>query len=222
MKAAGMEWPYRLGWAFFRALFALVFRRKNLHPERVPGMGPCILASNHASYFDPPLVGSCISRQLSILARDSLFRFPVFGRVLRSWRAVPVDPQGGSAAGLKAIMDRLDKGGAVLIFPEGTRTRDGKLLPVRSGVGLAVIKSGAPVVPVRVWGSYEAYGKHHLLPRPRKLTVKFGYPLDFKSYHEEAARCSKSRLKEIYQEISQQIMQAIAALEPVEDKTRFP
>jgi len=222
MKPAGMEIPYWLGWSFFRIFFAVIFRRKMYHPDRVPRTGPCILASNHASYFDPPLVGSCIQRQLSILARDSLFRFPIFGQVLRSWRAVPVDPKGGSAAGLKAIMDRLSKNDAVLIFPEGTRTKDGQLLPVRSGVGLAVIKSGAPVVPVRVWGSYEAYGKHHLLPRPRKLIVKFGRPLDLKALHEEAAHCCKARVKEIYQEVSQRIMQAIADMEPFEEKTRFP
>jgi hypothetical protein len=78
----------------------------------------------------------------------SCFDFPVVGALLRSWNAVPVDRDGGGAAGLK-ILDRLLAGGGIILFPEGTRTRDGKLQPARSGIGLVVIKSNAPVVPVR-------------------------------------------------------------------------
>ena len=125
-----------------------------------------ILASNHASYLDPPLVGSGVRRSINYLARENLFRFPVMGWVLRQWQVVPVDRDGGGAAGLRAILDRLLAGGAIILFPEGTRTRDGKLQPARSGIGLTVIKSTALVVPVRVFGTYEAYGRHLWLPAP--------------------------------------------------------
>ena len=128
--------------------------------------------SNHASFIDPPLVGSGVKRGINYLARENLFRFPVMGWVLRQWQVVPVDRDGGGAAGLRAILDRLLAGGAIILFPEGTRTRDGKLQPARSGIGLTVIKSTAPVVPARVFGTFEAYGRHLGLPRPRRVAVK--------------------------------------------------
>src|SRR5947199_3618798 len=136
---------YFLGWCFFRSLFKLYFRWQVHNPERVPQEGPVILAANHASFLDPPLVGAGVRRGINYLARENLFRFPVVGWVLRRWNSVPVDREGGGAKGLKAILDRLLAGGAIILFPEGTRTRDGELQPARSGIGLAVIKSDAPV-----------------------------------------------------------------------------
>jgi 1-acyl-sn-glycerol-3-phosphate acyltransferase len=181
-----------------------------------------ILASNHASFVDPPLVGIPLKRPLNFLARDTLFRFPGVGATLRSWKAVPVDREGGGGAGLKAILDRLLQGGAILLFPEGTRTHDGKLQPGRSGIGLAVIKSNAPVIPVRVFGTYEAFGRHVRFPRRHRISVKYGKPMLFAELRAEAKSCSKPRLKEIYQQIGNEIMAAIAKLEPCEDKNTFP
>ena len=190
--------------------------------ERVPLEGGVILASNHASYLDPPLVGSGIRRSINYLARENLFRFPVMGWVLRQWQVVPVDRDVGGAAGLRAILDRLLAGGAIILFPEGTRTRDGKLQAARSGIGLTVIKSRALVIPVRVFGTYEAYGRHMRLPRPRRIAVKYGEPMPFTELRAEAKLCSKVRLKGIYQQVADEIMAAIAKLEPYEDKARFP
>lgn len=212
-----MKLVYRLTWLFSRASFALGHRWRVLNPERVPLTGPVILAANHASYLDPPLVGSGVRRPINYLARESLFRFPVFGWYLRQLNVVPVDRDGGGAAGLKGILDRLHDGGAVILFPEGTRTGDGQLQPARAGIGLTVIKSDAPVVPVRVFGTFEAWSRHMKLPRPRRVMVKYGVPMDFKALREEAKTCSKVRLKAIYQEIADQLMAAIAKLEPVED-----
>lgn len=208
-----MNLSYRLGWIFFRALFAVCFRWRAFGAENVPLTGGVILASNHASFLDPPLVGSGLHRGINYLARESLFRFPGMGALLRSWSAVPVDREGGGARGLKMILDRLLAGGAIILFPEGTRTRDGKLQPARSGIGLTVIKSTAPVVPVRVFGTFEAYGRHHKFPRPRRVMVKYGRPLDFATLRAEAKTCAKPRLKEIYQQVADEIMAAIAKLE---------
>jgi 1-acyl-sn-glycerol-3-phosphate acyltransferase len=163
-----------------------------------------------------------VRRGINYLARENLFRFPVMGWVLRQWQVVPVDRDGGGAAGLRAILDRLLLGGAIILFPEGTRTRDGKLQPARSGIGLTVIKSTAPVVPVRVFGTFEAYGRHLRLPRPRRVAVKYGQPMRFEQLRAEAKVCSKPRLKEIYQQVANEIMAAIARLEPYEDKAQFP
>jgi 1-acyl-sn-glycerol-3-phosphate acyltransferase len=105
-------------------------------------------------------------------------------------------------------------GGVILLFPEGTRTRDGKLQPAKSGIGLTVIKSSAMLVPVRVQGTFAAFGRHMKFPLPRRVTVTYGEPLDFKTLREEAKTCSKPRLKEIYQQVADEIMAAIARLGP--------
>lgn len=209
---------YYIGWTFYRTVFATWFRWRVFNPERVPLKGSVILASNHASFLDPPLVGSALKRDINYLARKSLFRFPVLGWILRAVNAVPVDRDGGGAAGLKAIMDRLHDGGAIILFPEGTRSRDGKLQPARSGIGLTVIKSTAPVVPVRVFGTYEAWGRNVRFPKPHRVIVKYGPPMAFEKLRAEAASCPKPRLKEIYQEVADEIMAAIAKLEPVADE----
>jgi 1-acyl-sn-glycerol-3-phosphate acyltransferase len=212
-----MNFTYWLGWTFYRLLFSTYFRWRVLHAERVPMSGPVILASNHASFLDPPLVGSGVKRSLNYLARATLFRYPGMGAILRRVQAVPVDRDGGGAGGLKAILDRLLAGGAIVLFPEGTRTRDGQLQPARSGIGLTVIKSNAPVVPVRIWGTFEACGRHVAFPRPRRVVIKYGHPMRFEALRAESRTCAKARLKEIYQQVADQIMSAIAALEPNED-----
>ncbi|HMP81447.1 MAG TPA: lysophospholipid acyltransferase family protein [Verrucomicrobiota bacterium] len=217
-----MNFSYYCGWCAFRTIYKLAFRARYYNPERVPATGPVILASNHASFIDPPLVGSGLNRGINYLARESLFRFPGIGALLRSWSAVPVDRDGGGAAGLKAILDRLHDGGGIILFPEGTRTKDGTLQPARSGIGLTVIKSDAPVVPVRVFGTFEAYGRHMKIPRPHRIAVKYGEPMRFEALRAEAKNCSKARLKAIYQQVADDIMAAIARLEPHTDKPKFP
>ncbi len=217
-----MNLSYIIAWWFSRIVFGGVFHGRVLHPERVPVSGSVILASNHASFFDPPFIGSGLPRPINYLARASLFRFPLIGAWLRSLSAVPVDREGGGGRGLKVILDRLLAGGAIILFPEGTRTRDGRLQSAMSGIGLVVIKSIAPVVPVRVFGTFEAYGRHLRFPRPHQVIVKYGQPMGFAMLRAEAKTCSKERLKQIYQQVADEIMAAIVRIEPCEDKITFP
>jgi 1-acyl-sn-glycerol-3-phosphate acyltransferase len=211
---------YFTGWCLSRFIFAAYFGWRVYHPERVPLKGSVILASNHASFLDPPLVGAGLKRTINYLARASLFRFPGVGAILRGCHAVPVDREGGGAAGLRAILERLLSGEGIILFPEGTRTSDGNLQPAHSGIGLTVIKSTAPVVPVRVFGTYEAYGRHVRFPRPRPVAVQYGKPIYFEAQRTEAKTCSKQRLKQIYQEVADEIMAAIRKLELSEDETK--
>jgi 1-acyl-sn-glycerol-3-phosphate acyltransferase len=208
---------YFIGWSFYRCLFATYFRWRVYNSGRVPMTGSVILASNHASFLDPPLVGSGVKRDINYMARKSLFRYPVAGWVLRAVNAVPVDRDGGGAAGLKAILDRLKAGGGIVLFPEGTRTKDGNLQPARSGIGLVVAKSAAPVVPVRVFGTYDARWQRLKLLRPPRVTIKYGQPMLFEKLRAEAQECTKARLKEIYQEIADELMAEIAKMEPHAD-----
>ena len=209
---------YFLGWCLFRFCFAVYFRWRADHPERVPLTGPVILAANHASYVDPPLVGAGLRRPCSFLAREDLFDIPIVGWLLREWSVVPVNREGGGAAGLRAILDRLLAGHAVVLFPEGTRSPDGRLQRARLGIGLLVAKSTAPVVPVRVFGSHDAWPKGSKFAKPRRVVVKYGQPMTFDASRAEAKTCSKARLKEIYQQIAEEIMGAISRLEARENE----
>lgn len=210
-------WVYEIVWWLSNLIFRTVFRARYFNAERVPMDGPVILASNHASYMDPPLVGSGIRRPVNYLARDTLFHYRIANFFLRRLLCVPVDREGAGAAGLKGIFDRLSGGGVILLFPEGTRTSDGNLLPARAGIGLTVIKSDAPVIPIRIFGSYDAYNRRMLIPRPRRVMVKYGNPLDIADLRAEVKTCSKQRVKEIYQEVANRIMREIEAMEPCTD-----
>jgi 1-acyl-sn-glycerol-3-phosphate acyltransferase len=208
-----MNFTYRLTWLLARLFLHTYFHGRYFHSHRVPLTGPVILAANHASVLDPPLIGGGFNRAVNYLARNTLMDIPVLGMLLRRLNVVPVDRDGGGGAGLKAILDRLLNGAIILLFPEGTRTSDGRLQPAKSGVGLTVIKSTALVVPVRVQGTFAALGRHMKFPLPRRVTVTYGEPLDFKALREEARTCAKPRLKEIYQKVADDIMAAIARLE---------
>jgi 1-acyl-sn-glycerol-3-phosphate acyltransferase len=205
-----------------RVTLATYFGWRVFNPERVPATGPVILAANHASFMDPLLVGASVRRDIHYLARASLFHNPLLAAALRSWNVVPVDRDGGSGTGLKAIMDRLAAGGAIILFPEGTRTTDGHLQPARAGIGLTVIKSSAAVVPVRVFGTFAAFGRHRRFPAPRRVAVKFAPPMDFAALRAEARTCSRARLKAIYQQVADELMAVIARLQPATDVAEFP
>ena len=213
-----MNLSYRIGWTFFRVMYATYFRWRVFGTENVPLQGEVSSwPRTTRAFLDPPLVGCALNRDINYLARASLFRFPGIGALLRSWNAVPVDRDGGGAAGLREILNRLLAGGGIILFPEGTRTPDGKLQPARSGIGLTVIKSDVPVIPVRTFGTFEAFGRNHKFPRPVSVAVKYGKPLHFEKLRAEAKTCDKARLKKIYQEVADEIMVAITKLEPKAD-----
>lgn len=203
---------YWLSRRLLRIIFKGAFRWNVWHPERIPPRGPVILAANHASFLDPPLVGSAALREVHYLARKSLFRVPGIGAFLRSVNAVPVERGGVAVSGVRVILERLQSGSAILLFPEGTRTYDGQLLPAQSGIGLVVLKSEAPVVPVRIFGSFEAWPRTRRLPKLHPITVKFGPSVDFTAERTEAATASKARLKDLYQNVANRIMSAIAEI----------
>lgn len=212
---------YRIARVVLRKLFFTYFQGRILHPERVPIQGPALLASNHVSFADPPLIGCCLPRSISFLARDTLFSPPWFGAVLQHLNGIPIDRDGGGPSGLKVVLGRLAKGDAVLLFPEGTRSADGRLQEARGGIGLLVTKAAVPVIPVRVFGLDRAWSRGRRFPRPHPSAIKFGNPVNLQSLREEAITADKVRQRFLYDEIGRQIMAGIAALEPCEDRTTF-
>lgn len=134
--------------------------------RHIPRRGPCLLAANHQSFIDPFVVGLCVPGTCHYLARDSLFRVPLLGRILRHLKGVPVARGTAASRGaLEAAVSLLRAGEAMLLFPEGTRSADGRLQPYRRGVALVAKRSGAPVVPVLVAGSFAVWPRHRRLPR---------------------------------------------------------
>jgi 1-acyl-sn-glycerol-3-phosphate acyltransferase len=209
---------YRFTRFTFSIFFRIWFRWKVLHRERVPAEGGVILASNHVSYLDPVYVVSALERMVVGLARESAFNVPLGGQILRSWRVISVD-QSGTGRGLKTFLSRLRSGDAVVMYPEGTRSPTGQIRAPQPGIGLIIIKSNAPVVPIKLFGAYEAYARHHWLPRPYQVQIKFGEPLDFADLRAEAKQTKdKERLKEIYKQAATDLLYAIAQIEPGPDQ----
>ncbi len=187
------------------ALMRLLFRLEVRGREHVPSTGPLLLVSNHVSVLDPPLVGGAAPRELHFMAKEELFRIPLFGRLIDALNARPVKRDGSDSRALKTALRLLAEGRALLVFPEGTRGVEGRLGEGKAGVGMLAVMSGAPVVPVHVSGSGRALPAGRTVPRPAKVRVRFGPPLHFKST-EDGDR------KERYREATREIMRAIAQL----------
>jgi 1-acyl-sn-glycerol-3-phosphate acyltransferase len=161
------------------AIMRLMFRLEAIGSENVPAQGPVLLVANHSSVLDPPLIGGAANRQLTYLAKAELFEIPLFGALIRGLNARPIRREGADPGALRTARRVLDEGGALLVFPEGTRGEEGVIRPAKPGAGLLAVSSGAAVVPVYVRGSGRAWPKGRSLPRPAKVTVTFGKPLRF-------------------------------------------
>ncbi len=193
------------------ALMRLFFRLEIRGREHVPLMGPLLLVSNHVSLLDPPLVGGSAPRPLYFLAKEELFRVPLLGRLIHGVNARPVKRDGSDMRALKMALRLLGEGKAILIFPEGTRGRGGRLGEGKAGAGMLAVMSGAAVVPVHVSGSERALPRGRALPRPAKVRVVFGPPLHFKPGRGDAR-------KESYREASAEMMRAIAQLRDQQER----
>ncbi len=165
---------YRIGWNLCSAVFDSLFRIENYDSFHVPQSGPFLLASNHVSYLDPPAIGASFRRPIYYFARDTLFRGPA-DRILRGVNAVPVNNRGGSdLAAVRRALEVLQSGEGLLIFPEGTRSPDGNFLPARRGIGLLACKGGVPVLPTRIFGTFEALGRGRKPKWGQPIKVRFG------------------------------------------------
>jgi len=161
--------------------------------RNIPAEGPALLIANHESFLDPIAVGLTTTRQLCYLARKTLFTSPLFGGFLRSVGCVPVDQEGVAKDGLKAVLDLLSQGRAVLVFPEGERTITGQMNPLKPGIQLLIKRTKAPIVPVGIAGAFDAFPRSRKFPRFSPLfmpagrgtmAVSVGAPLDARHYLE--------------------------------------
>jgi 1-acyl-sn-glycerol-3-phosphate acyltransferase len=175
--------------------------------EHVPRSGGLIVASNHVSWLDPPLVGTAAVRELHFLAKEELFRPPVFGSVIRTFNAIPIRRGMADLSGMARAIDVLKRGRALVMFPEGTRARQGELLPARPGVGMLAVGSGADIVPCFITGSDRP--KQWVLHRGA-LRVSFGPARSWRDYAGDQAAEPPGRT--LYQAIADGVMRDVAAL----------
>ena len=171
--------------------------------HNIPKSGPIIFASNHSSFYDPPVIGIKSPRPIHYLARDTLFK-GFFGECLHAIGTIPIARGTADVTSIKAIFKALKKGEATAIFPEGTRSLDGSLQDPQAGTGMIAIKSKATVVPTRIFGAFEAFGRNEKFPTLNKpIHIVYGEPLSY-----EALDPGKEH-PERYLEASKKIMHAI-------------
>ena len=186
-------------------LMRLLFGLRTRGTEHVPATGPFLIVSNHSSVLDPPLVGGACPRRLTFLAKAELFAVPVLGALIRRLGAQPLRREGADPSALRTAQRVLAAGGAVLVFPEGTRGPEGTLREAKPGAALLAMHSGVPVVPAYVSGSGQAWPRGRRLPRPAKVVVTFGAPLRF-------TPATGAERKKQYEDASRRMMAAIADL----------
>jgi 1-acyl-sn-glycerol-3-phosphate acyltransferase len=145
--------------------------------ENIPKTGPVLVVSNHQSHFDPPLVGTGCMRRMNYLARETLFNITPLGWLIRTVDAIPIDRDGLGLNGIKESLRRLKRGEMVLIFPEGTRTRDGEVAPFRPGFTVLAARSKAWILPVAIEGAFDAWPRSQKLPRLATIHVAYGRPI---------------------------------------------
>ena len=161
-------------WYFALLIWARIYLRVRFYNRRnVPHTGAVIVISNHQSFLDPPLIGTSQWRQMYYMARKTLFK-GFFGRLLRTVGAYPVSQDGNAIAGIKETLKLLKKEQAVLMFPEGSRTEDGRMHTFLGGIVAVAKRAKVPIVPCAVNGAYRAFPRGAKIPRPYKVTVTFG------------------------------------------------
>ncbi len=197
---------YTIGWVLCN-LYLRLYHGYRVHNRRnVPTDRGVLIASNHASYLDPVIIGSALYRRIWYLARTTLFeRNALFGWLLRTLNSIPISRERLEVKTMRAVQELCRNGRAVVIFPEGTRSPDGQLQRGLAGIGLMAEKIGVDIVPVYV-DSFHAFDRHSEWPRPVPVKIIFGTPLPLARWqHIGDAR-------ERYQAIADGIMDAIAAL----------
>ncbi|MFM7181794.1 MAG: lysophospholipid acyltransferase family protein [Verrucomicrobiales bacterium] len=197
---------YRICHTLSRVFGAVFFRLRVHGREHMPESGGALIVSNHVSFLDPPLIGCAYRQPIFYLARKTLFKGPL-AWLLPRIQVIPVDQGKADMAGLKRVLAMLKSGHRVLLFPEGTRSPDGSLQAAEAGVGFIIAKCGTPVIPTRIFGAHEAFPRHSKFPRPGRVHVVSGPPVDFSTIPAGLSG------RELYEAYAATVMLAIGRLQ---------
>jgi 1-acyl-sn-glycerol-3-phosphate acyltransferase len=171
---------YTLLQTIVQAGFVGLMAGRAFHRERVPRSGGLLVVCNHQSYLDPILAAVPVPRPFNPMARDTLFRNPLFSRLIRSLYAFPVKRSAADLSAIKEAIRRLRDGRIVLVFPEGTRTRDGSIGKLHSGMIVIAQRAKVPILPMVIDGAFEAWPRKQPLPSLHPIRIIYGQPIPFK------------------------------------------
>jgi 1-acyl-sn-glycerol-3-phosphate acyltransferase len=203
-----MEPLYGICHYALRVAHRAFFRGETVGLEHLPPSGAFLVAANHASHLDPPFIGAALPRQMAFFARKSLWKPGLGAWWMDAVRAIPVDRDGADLRAIKRVLGALAEGRPIALFPEGTRSPDGALQEAKPGVGMIVCKTRVPVVPCRIFGSFEAFGRGGGLKLGTPVSIVFGPAMRAEEYDRPEDG------KERYQQASERIMAAVARLAP--------
>ena len=165
---------YLLKWSVVSPLLHTYFRVKIYGAENVPQSGGVIAVSNHASYFDPPILSNCVRRPVAFMAKEELFRVPVFKQAIQLYGAYPVKRSQGDRAALRAALQAIESGWVAAVFLQGTRSADARITAPKLGAAWIAAKSQVPLLPISLWGTEKILVKSSSFPQPVPLTVRIG------------------------------------------------
>ena len=167
---------HRIGQIFSVGFLSLLYRMKVYGKENVPKDGPLLVVSNHQSFFDPMFCQTWIRRPFYFIPRDTLLQNRFWGRLIASFCVIPIRKGQADIAAMKTIIEFLKQGKAVCLYPEGTRTPDGRIGAVKPGFGLMSRRSGAPVLPMVIDGVFECWPRTQKYPKLGRIAVLYGKP----------------------------------------------
>lgn len=170
---------YLIVWHVARLLAIVFFRLRAFGRENIPDNSGAVLASNHQSYLDPALISLTLTKPVYFLARKELFESNgFFGWFLRNLHAIPLERRTFDSTGLRYAIEILQKGGLLIVFPEGTRTSDGKIGKIQKGISLLGLKANVPLIPTLINGTYQSWPRQHKLPiRFKPVNIRFNKPI---------------------------------------------
>ncbi len=169
---------HALKWSVVSPMFHNYFQGRIYGAENVPPTGPMVIVSNHASNYDPPIVSNSVRRPVAYMAKEELFKIPIFRKVIQVYGAYPVNRTSTDRTTIRAALKYLDDGWAVGVFLQGTRTPDGRITDPKRGAALIAAKAKVPIVPVCLWGTQAIEQKGSITPRPVPVTVRIGNLID--------------------------------------------
>ncbi|MBE3597733.1 MAG: 1-acyl-sn-glycerol-3-phosphate acyltransferase [Limnochordaceae bacterium] len=207
---------YRSARWVLRAVLVRYFRVRAYGIDRIPASGPVLLAINHLSMLDPLLIGVVVPRPVHFMAKEELFRYPVLRQLLPKVHAFPVRRGEADREAIHQALRRLQEGQVVGVFPEGTRSQDGRLLEIQGGTALLALKSGAPILPIAITGTERAMPRGAYWPRRVRVEIRVG-----KLIHPETSPCQHagrdrihSTSRRLAEELGALLEQAHVALGP--------